>query len=492
MPLDLSQLSPRARSWNHAISASPGDLDLRVPAARVEGVIPSSLRGGRLLSNGPGWTLIGERLAHPFDGHGYVRSFAFTPDGALELKARFVRTEVFVDERRAGRLVHRGLATNISDRPWHNLGFSGTPRNVANTTIYPWAGRLLAGWEGGEPYGLDPVTLETTGPQTFGGLLKGQVSLAHMHRDAARGRVILCSVTRGRTSVMTLRELDERGELVQQRVGALPRAGFAHDFAFSDRWYVLGGNPLAFKPLELAKAALGRSTLLRALKTDLQAPGTLVLIPRDRQGETRVVRLPTPAFVVHFVNAFERARELVVDVCVFHRFEFGEEFGYRGPREPLDPTLPELRGAQRMYRVTIPEGAEEARWRQLAPHGIDFPRVHPAHEGRETPMMVGACRADTRFSDPFDSVIRVDLEDLSKTPELWTAPEHVFVGEPVVAPARDGGPDHVLALLSDGLRARTTLAILRADAIAEGPVARVHLPLLPIAFHGDWEPAPAS
>ena len=49
----------------------------------------------------------------------------------------------------------------------------------------------------------------------------------------------------------------------------------------------------------------------------------------------------------------------------------------------------------------------------------------------------------------------------------------------------------MLALLSDGLRAHTTLAIFRADAIAEGPVAQVHLPLLPIAFHGDWEPAAA-
>ena len=44
-----------------------------------------------------------------------------------------------------------------------------------------------------------------------------------------------------------------------------------------------------------------------------------------------------------------------------------------------------------------------------------------------------------------------------------------------------------MALLSDGLREQTTLAIFAADDLAAGPVAAVPMPLLPIAFHGDWD-----
>ena len=183
---------------------------------------------------------------------------------------------------------------------------------------------------------------------------------------------------------------------------------------------------------------LGRSTLLRSIATDARAPGALHLVPRDG-GPLRTVRLPQPAWVVHFGNAFERDGDLHVDACVFHRFGFGEEFGYQGPRAPFDPALPERRGPQRLYRITVPARGDAASWRVLCPHGVDFPRFHPGHEGVDTPALFGATRADTRYSDPFDSVLRVDLRDADRPPSLFTAAENAFVGEPIFVPdpARD-------------------------------------------------------
>lgn len=482
MPLDIDSLPPRARAWNRALAARPGDLDLRVDAAQIRGTIPDGLRGGRLLSNGPGWNVLGDRVIHPFDGHGYLRRFTLDEDGSVDLNARFIRTQVFVDEEAAGGFVHRGFATNGHDRFWKNLGGAGIPRNVANTTIYPWGDRLLAGWEAGSPYAIDPETLSTIGPETFGGLIEGEATLAHMGRDG--DRLILCGVKTGRTTRYTFRELGAGDALLQTRTAEVPGIAFAHDFAFTERWYVLGGNPLSVKPWGMAKALLGGGTMLTAVSTNLKRPGELVLVPRDAQGPLRRVRLPKPSFVVHFANAHERDGAVIVDVCVFHDFTFGEEFGYAGPHAPFDPSLPERRGTQSLYRVTIPDGSDEATWQALAPHGIDFPRILPEHDGRDTPFVVGATRADTRFSDPFDSVIRVDLADPERPPSVWTAPQDVFVGEPVLAPSRDGA--HVLTLLSDGEAEETTLVILDADDLAAGPVAEVPLPLLPVAFHGDW------
>jgi all-trans-8'-apo-beta-carotenal 15,15'-oxygenase len=479
----------RTHSWNAAMGASPGAIDLTVPANAVDGVIPTVLRGSRVLSNGPGWTRIGGRTAHPFDGHGYVRSFELQPEGGLRLRAAFVQTASFKAEREAGELLHRGLATNVSDRFWENIRFSPR-RNVANTTIVPWGDRLLAGWEAGAPHALHRENLDTFGEEQFDGVIAGQATLAHMHKDAQQGRLTLCSVAPGRRTTFTFRELDGDDQVVNTRVADIDGTLFTHDYALTPSWFVLGGNPLRIKPVELAKSLMGAGTMLTSVAPDDRQPGLLHLVPRVGDGPVRSVTLPGASFIVHFGNAFERDGTVIVDACTFDRFEFGEEFGYSGPDQPFDPSKPEARGPQRLLRITIPPGATTATWEQLTSHGVDFPRFHPDHEGMQTPVMFGATRKDTRYSDPFDSLIGLDLWDRDRPEQLWTAPDTVFVGEPLFAPDPEHADrGHVLAILSDGVAERTTLAIFDSTALAEGPVASIPLPLLPIAFHGDWEAA---
>jgi all-trans-8'-apo-beta-carotenal 15,15'-oxygenase len=479
----------RTQSWNAAMTARPGPLDLDL--TRVEGTIPTALRGGRVLSNGPGWTHIGGRLAHPFDGHGYVREFRFTPQGTVKLRARFVRTPAFLSEDAAQKLTHRGLGTNPGKFFWQNL--SGDLRNVANTTIVPWKGRLLAGWEGGAPTALDPQSLETLGEDTFGGALAKQATLAHMKHDAAQNRLVTCSVEMGRTTTLTFREFDAQGALLSTRVAPMPAALFAHDFTLTPNWYVLASNPLSMKWGEFALAMAGASTLMNAITSDARAEGAVYLVPRRGDGAVRTVKLPNRAFVVHYGNAFERDGDVHLDACLFHDFEFGHEFGFQGPDAPLDPKLPDARVPQRPFRITVPAQSDHATWRALASYGVDFPRVHPDHEGRETPLLFGATRADTRHSDPFDSVLRVDLRDFERPVQVWTASENVFVGEPLYAPAADrDDAGHVLAVTSDGVRGESALVVLDANDLAAGPLARVPMPLLPYGFHGTWEPSAHS
>lgn len=479
----------RTASWNAAMSAAPGALDLQVDADAIDGAIPQALRGGRVLSNGPGWTRIGDRTAHPFDGHGYVRRFSFEADGSCAVKARMVETPSYRVEQEAGALVHRGLGTNPSASFWKNLKM-GPPRNVANTTILPWGDRLLAGWEAGAPYALDPETLQTRGEEHFGGVVQGQATLAHMRKDHRQGRLTLCNVAMGRNTGLTFREIDGDDRVVATSAGEIPGMLFIHDYAFTPSWFLVGGNPLRLRPGELLKSVAGVGTFLRAVAPDNRRPGVIHLVPRGREGGVRTVELPGPAFVVHFGNAYEEEDgTVIVDACAFDSFEFGEEFGYQGPDRPFDPTLPEARGPQGLYRITVPPGATRATWERLTEHGVDFPRFHPEHEGQPTPLLFGATRRDVRFSDPFDSIIGLDLRDPSQPAQLWTAPEHVFVGEPLFAPHPEHDDrGHVLAILSDGIQAKTTLAIFDARALAEGPLARIPLPLLPIAFHGDWVP----
>ncbi len=481
-------LSARAQSWNAAMVANPGALDLHIEASRIEGVIPHSLRGGRVLSNGPGWTKFNDRIAHPFDGHGYVRAFEFRPDGSLRLRARFVQTRVYRDEAAANRLVHRGLGTNPSEHFWNNLRF-GVARNVANTTIVPWAGKLLAGWEGGAPHAVDPDSLETKGEETFGGALSTKSStLAHTRHDVARNRLVFCSPRIGPKTKVTFREVDAQGVVVETREAEVPGPLFAHDFAITPNWYVLAGNRLKVKFGELAKTLLGASTFIRCLETNDDVPGVVHLIPRGRSGPVRSVTLPGQAFVIHYGNAFERDGAVHVDASLFSQFSFGSEFGYRGPFEALDPTVSDRREPQRLYRCSLSNDSTEGKWEQLTSYAVDFPRIHPAHDGLDTQLLFGATRADSRFSDPFDSLIGLDLWDLERPPQLWTSAQDTFVGEPLFVPSPER-PEAgwVVAMTSDGLSQRSTLGVFDANALAAGPVARIQLPLLPYAFHGQWD-----
>ncbi|MFT5585753.1 MAG: all-trans-8'-apo-beta-carotenal 15,15'-oxygenase [Cognaticolwellia sp.] len=475
----------RTLAWNRAMLASPGDLDLQVPAAEIEGVIPPELFAGRLLSNGPGWTRIGDETVHPFDGHGYLRAFSFSQEG-VSLKARFVRTSAYAKESAAGTLQVRGLATDLPGGMLRNIRAKGI-RNVANTTVLQWQDRLLVGWEGGSPHALDPVSLKTLGPETFGGVIQGQASLAHMRVDPSSGHLVLVGIGQSRKTTLSFRELDAQDQVVRSRVEVLPEMIFAHDFALTPEHYVLGGNPMRLRLGKLAKSFVGMGPFFDAVGIDHDKPGVLYLAPRDPDAALRIIALPGPATVIHFGNAHRTDRATVVDACLFSHFDFGGEFGYRGPHRELDPSLPDARPPQRLYRITIPHDSDTATWQQLTPYAVDFPRFHPGHEGQRTRWLFGAARLDTQHGDPFDSVLALDLRRQDTSAQIWTAPEQVFVGEPIFVPrAEHPEQGHLLVMLSDALAEQSRLAIFDARRVDAGPIAQVPLPLLPVAFHGDW------
>ena len=267
----------RTLSWNRAMLASPGDLDLQVPNAEIEGVIPPELYAGRLLSNGPGWTQIGGRTVHPFDGHGYLRAFSFSEKG-VALKARFVRTSSYEIEAAAGSVKVRGLATDLPGGMLPNLRAKGGRRNVANTTVLQWQERLLVGWEGGSPHALDPQSLETLGPETFKGLVDGEASLAHMRLDPSSGHLVLVGMSQSRKTTVRFRELDSEDHVVFSRQDELPEMIFAHDFAMTPAALHPGRQPHAAELGQAGQVLCGLGAVLRRHQhRSQQARGALPL-----------------------------------------------------------------------------------------------------------------------------------------------------------------------------------------------------------------------
>ncbi|MEW5313269.1 MAG: hypothetical protein WDW38_004853 [Sanguina aurantia] len=150
-----------------------------VEEQHVDGTIPAELLG-TFFRNGPGLQVDRPgHQRHTFDGDGMLLSMAFK-DGKAFFRNRYVRTRGFVDEQEAGKPLYRNTFSKGSadGGRWFNpldLKF----KNVANTGVIFWAGRLLALWEAGRPHLLDATTLHTTERESNLGGCIGNVLAGH-------------------------------------------------------------------------------------------------------------------------------------------------------------------------------------------------------------------------------------------------------------------------------------------------------------------------
>ncbi|OEL17823.1 Carotenoid cleavage dioxygenase 7, chloroplastic [Dichanthelium oligosanthes] len=167
--------TPSAAFWDYNLlfrsqrTESPDPVALRV----TEGTVPPDFPAGTYYLAGPGmFTDDHGSTVHPLDGHGYLRAFRFDGGGSARYSARYVETAAKREEYDAGgaswRFTHRGPFSVLQGGT--QVGNVKVMKNVANTSVLRWGGRVLCLWEGGEPYELDPRTLETLGPFDILGL----------------------------------------------------------------------------------------------------------------------------------------------------------------------------------------------------------------------------------------------------------------------------------------------------------------------------------
>ena len=118
------------------------------------------------------------------------------------------------------------------------------------------------------------------------------------------------------------------------------------------------------------------------------------------------------------------------------------------------------------------------------PGAVELPRINEGAVARRRYRSLWA--ASTRGADSgfFDRIVRVDVEDGSRT-AVWER-EDCFAGEPLFVP-RPGSHREaeglVLSVILDGAREQSALLVLDAETLEE--VARADLPhIVPFHFHG--------
>ncbi|OUC14825.1 MAG: Apocarotenoid-15,15'-oxygenase [Alkalinema sp. CACIAM 70d] len=454
----------------------------------IEGTIPEGLTG-TLFRNGPGMLdVAGTPVQHPFDGDGMICAFTFQ-SGRVHFRNRYVQTEGYVAEQKAEKILYRGVfGTQRSGGFWANA-FDTKLKNIANTQVIYWGGKLLALWEAAEPHRLDPTNLETLGLEFFNGKLKsGDAFAAHPWVDPAsqfdQGEPCLVnfSIQAGLSFKLNLYELDLAGEIVRQQSHQIPGFAFIHDFAITPNYCIFFQNPMQFNPLPFVFGLRGAG---ECLQFQPDRPTKMIVIPRDGRSAPQVLEARS-GFVFHHANAFEENGQIVVDSICYDSLpsvEPGSDFRNTN-FEALSP------GQLWRFRLDLVTGTVD---RQLL-NGrcCEFPVVHPALVGRSYRYAYMGAADRPVGNMPLQAIAKVDVTTGAEIVHSF-AP-HGYVSEPIFVPRNaayplQGAEDDgwVLTLVYDGQRDRSSLVILDGQTLE--PVTRLWLKHhVPYGLHGTFTP----
>ena len=490
--------------WVSAYRNVSVELD-DVPLTVRRGAIPQGLEG-TLYRNGPGrLERGGVWFHHPFDGDGMIAAIRFAENRAT-LRNRFVRTEGWLAEEQAGKLLYRGVfGTQKPGGPLANA-FDLRLKNIANTHVVRLGDELLALWEAAGPHALDPVSLDTRGLTSLNGTLQpGEAFSAHPHFDPGhhngQRRLVTFSLKTGPRSTIRLLEFAcedgpdgvKAGQLLAERRDSFNGFAFLHDFAITPNWAVFLQNAIAFNPLPYL---LGQRGAAQCLKSKPGAQGQFWLVPRPgspKAGQPpRLVAAPE-GFVFHHLNAWEDGEELVLESIHY------ADFPSVGPADDFRETdfdaIPE--GLIKRCRIDLERGTVQTTL--LSERCCEFAMVHPARQGLEARYGWMAVAHRPQGNDPLQAIAKLDLRTGEQ--RVWSAAPRGFVSEPIFVPdpsrpdpAAPGGAEDagwVLVPVWNGARCASDLVILNAATLAEEAV--LELPLaIPHGLHGSFVAEPPS
>ena len=465
MPLTTTLPFP----WSAGFRSLETEHDYRV---ELEGTVPAGLRG-TLYRNGSGRNdIAGEWFPHWFDGDGMISAIRFADDG-IHYRNRYVRTQNYLDETKAGKIVHRSFGKM---RPYGVLGNAfRQPGNVSNTSVVMENGRLLSLWEGGPPWELDPATLETKGLDDRDGTIKA--FSAHPRVDPATGELFNFGVDYGPKTMLTPYRLD-RGIVTRLPPVTLPWPVMNHDFVLTDRYLVFCVGPILVRPV---KFMLGLASFDDTLHWEGGKPTLLILVPRDGRGEPRILEIE-PFFQFHFANGFEQEGAVVLDLARYPDYRtigkaLRDYWRSEWPAAGM-ATLTRL-------RVDLATGKVE---KQTFDTGTanEFPRINPAWTGRRQRYAYIACNPADRTKGLQQQLARIDFESGQVTRQDF-GPDG-YPGEPMfiaTGPAEDDGV--VVTMVFDTASGLTSIVGLDARDLAARPLFTGRLTHhVPFSLHGTF------
>ena len=436
----------------------------------VIGEIPKDL-AGIYLRNGPNPIFEPRGRYHWFDGDGMVHAIAFR-DGKATYHNRWIRTGGFLEEQKAGHAIWPGLMERPDPSIPKGNGSDGWLKDTANTDLVFHNGYALALWyQCGTPYKLDARTLETLGPESFGGKLRRTVS-AHAKVDVHTGELLFFDYAT-KLPFMTYNVVSPTGELIHHTPIDLPGPRLPHDMAITAHYSILMDLPLFWDP-KLLERNVHKVTYYPEL------PSRFAILPRYGNRESVRWFEATPCFIYHVVNAWEEGDEIIMDAC-----RVLEAAPKSAPEaSELARMKAFLRLEAQLYRWRFNLKSGETTEEQLDDAKTEWPTMNRQRLGRRSRYAYNA------YVPNFDGLVKYDIE--KGTSEQYRFGPGRIGSEAPFAPrlnARDEDDGYVVSFVIDANTNASEVVILDAKNFSAGPVARVQLPQrVPVGFHAMWVP----
>ncbi|QJR14545.1 carotenoid oxygenase family protein [Usitatibacter palustris] len=444
--------------------------DVSCDSLAIEGKLPPELRG-TFFRNGPGlFERGGERYLHPFDGDGLVHAYRFTDKGVSH-RARFVRTEKFKAEAQAGKFLINGFGTRVK------AGMpitSSDSFNTANTSVLLLKGQLLALWEGGSAYALDPNTLETIGPVAFSRELAKLPFSAHPKVEPDGTTWNFGAFGKN----LVLYHFAPDGTLVRSGVVESGGVGMVHDFVVTERHIVFVLPPAEFD----FKAFSSGKAITESIIWHPDRPTRVLAIDKSDFSRRREYELEAFS-LFHFGNAWEDAQGVIrADFVRSDNLSLMIDWM---PRMMAGESIPAP--TTNAAFLTADPSTGKARL-EMRTGNCEFPAVDPRIVGRRHRQlfMPGSVRNDGYSG--FDYVMRLDPETGKEDRYVFEAgvslEEHIVVPRPGSCKEGDGW---LVGVGFDSRRQQSLVNVFEAGNLAAGPVAIARLPYwVPSCFHGRW------
>ncbi|WCJ22958.1 Carotenoid cleavage dioxygenase 7 chloroplastic [Euphorbia peplus] len=517
--------------WVSQRSETVEPITLRV----VDGVVPPDFPSGTYYLTGPGlFTDDHGSNVHPLDGHGYLRSFSIDGVGGdVKFMAKYVKTEAQVEEHdtetNTWQFTYRGPFSVL--KAGQKLGNTKVMKNVANTSVLKWGGKLLSMWEGGIPYEIESATLDTIGRfdmidnrdlvmdgenKKNGGdfwdfaasLLKPMLYdvfkmspkrlLSHYKLDPKRSRLLTMSCNAEDMllprSHFTFYEYDKNFKLVQTREFNIPDHMMIHDWAFTDTHYIISANRIKLDIMGSIGAVCGMSPMISALSVNpSKSTSPMYLLPRfpEKSSGSRdwrvPIELPSQMWLLHVGNAFDTIDDngnLEIQIhacaCSYQWFNFQKMFGYDWQSGRLDPSIMnkgegEDKLLPHLVEISINLDADGSCQKcSVEPlkqwtKPTDFPIINPSFSGKKNTYVYAATSLGSRRTLPHFPFDTVVKMNLSNmSTQTWSVGARRFIGEPIFVPKQGLEDDGYLLVVEYAVAVQTCyLVILNPKRIGQ-------------------------
>ncbi|KAF7188734.1 Lignostilbene-alpha,beta-dioxygenase isozyme I, partial [Pseudocercospora fuligena] len=403
----------------------------------------------------------------PIDGDGNISAFRFH-NGRVDMKTRYVETQRYKLERRAGKALF-GLYRN----PYtHHPCVRAAVDSTANTNLMLWAGRLLAMKESALPYAVNPETLETKSYDPFPTQNK-TLSLTLLSATATKQKI--------------------KNEFWSKMPFEPNRPGLIHDCAITKSWLLL-----FVWPFDASVERMKRGGHHWAY--NYSRGHTIIVIPRDaenppcgwKKGETRHY-IWKNCMAIHTAGAWEDESDpskIFVESSRVHDNAF-PFFPPEDGRMPSKNTKADF--VRWEVNANEPDGGRLVDPRILLDCPNEFPRIDERLMGREYHvvwMNVFIKENSSGGYNDFSGLNGLAQVDHRNGETKWYyAGDDSLIQEPVFVPRSEDaveGDGWVIALVDRVNVGRCDVVVIDTREF-EKEVAIVQLPFhMKAQVHGNW------